>query len=287
MTADADQASDDGQTIRVVVVDDEPLARQRIADLLAHEQRVAVVGTADNGNAAVELIRRQRPDLVFLDVQMPGMTGLDVMRAVGPGEMPVTIFVTAYDRHAVQAFDLEALDYLVKPFDDERFEQAFRRARQTIELRETQRLHERLMSVLQDGARRPAQAVPVPPETAEANPSPDVTSSKYLDRIAVDSRGKVKFVPTADIDYIAASGPYAEVVVGPKRYLLREKMQTLEERLDPNAFMRIHRSAIVAFDRVDTLVRGPGGDYEVLLKNGVRLRVARSRREELERRLRG
>src|SRR5579884_988208 len=241
MMTNASAGDGNDQPLRVVIVDDEPLARQRIADLLAHEERVAVVGTADNGNAAVEVIRRQRPDLVFLDVQMPGMTGLDVVRAVGPTEMPITIFVTAYDRHALQAFDLEALDYLVKPFDDERFEQAFRRARQAIELRETQRLHERLMSVLQDGGRRPAQMAPT--EAAEANSSLDVASAKYLDRIAVDSRGKVKFVPTEDIDYIAASGPYAEVVVGPKRYLVREKMQTLEERLDPDAFMRIHRSA--------------------------------------------
>ena len=285
MTTDAVSATERDEPLRVAIIDDEPLARQRIADLLVHEQRVAIVGTADNGNAAVELIRRQRPDLVFLDVQMPGMTGLDVVRAVGPGEMPVTIFVTAYDRHALKAFELEALDYLVKPFDDERFEQAFRRARQTIELRATQRLHERLLSVLQDGTRHPVEAAPA--ATAEAARSPDVASPKYLDRIAVDSRGKVKFVPIADIDYIAASGPYAEVVVGAKRYLVREKMQTLEARLDPDSFMRIHRSVIVPMDRVDTLVREPGGDYEVLLKTGVRLRVARSRREELERRLRG
>src|SRR5215208_6846329 len=126
----------DRKPIRALIVDDEPLARQRIEDLLRHEEGVQVVGTADTGVAAVERIRALRPDLVFLDVQMPGKTGLDVVREVGPDEMPPTIFVTAFDQHALTAFDVAAVDYLVKPFDDDRFEQAFRRARHLIELEE-------------------------------------------------------------------------------------------------------------------------------------------------------
>lgn len=233
------------------------------------------MGTADNGIAAIDAIRRLKPDLVFLDVQMPGKSGLDVARAVGPEHMPATIFVTAYDQHALQAFDLAALDYLVKPFDDERFEQAFRRARRLIGLEDTRRLHERLLTVLQGTEPVPgAPATPAAPAAAE-----------FMERIPVESRGKVRFVPVADIDYIAASGPYADLVVGTKRHLIREAMQTLEERLDPSRFMRIHRSAIIQLDRVDTLLKGAGGDYEVQLKDGTRLRVSRTHREELEQRL--
>ena len=258
-------------TIRVLVVDDEPLARERLLDLLAHEPGVEVVGTADNGVAAVEAIRTRHPDLVFLDVQMPGKTGLDVVRDVGADAMPATIFVTAFDQYALRAFEVAALDYLVKPFDDERFEQAFGRARRLIELREMGKLREQLLAVLQQGG---ASAQPVGAGT-----------SPYLERIAVEMRGKVRVVPVEQIDYITASGPYAELHTGERTHIIRETMQTLEERLDPRQFIRIHRSAIVRLALVDTLLRGAGGDYEVQLKGGLRLPVSRSRREELERRL--
>jgi two-component system LytT family response regulator len=259
--------------IRVLVVDDELLARERIMDLLAHEPGVEMVGTADNGIAAVDAIRGKSPDLVFLDVQMPGKTGLDVVREIGADRMPATIFVTAFDQYALRAFDLAALDYLVKPFDDERFEQAFRRARQLIELREMGKLREQLLAVLQHGSQEPASSRPA------------TESSDYLERIAVEMRGKVRVVPVEQIDYITADGPYAELHTGDKTHLIRETMQTLEERLDPRHFVRIHRSAIVRLQLVDTLLRGAGGDYEVQLKSGLRLPVSRSRREELEKRL--
>jgi two-component system LytT family response regulator len=259
--------------IRVLVVDDEPLARERLLDLLAHEPGVEVVGTADNGAAAVEAIRTRQPDLVFLDVQMPGKTGLDVVREVGADAMPATIFVTAFDQYALRAFELAALDYLVKPFDDERFEHAVVRARRLIELRQMGKLREQLLAVLQHGGAGEPRA-----QTANAE-------SSYLERIAVEMRGKVRVVPVEQIDYITASGPYAELHTGDRTHIIRETMQTLEERLDPRQFIRIHRSAIVRLGLVDTLLRGAGGDYEVQLKGGLRLPVSRSRREELERRL--
>lgn len=264
--------------IRVLVVDDEPLARQRVEDLLAHEEGVELVGSAADGLAAVEAIRSLHPDLVFLDVQMPGMTGLDVVRAVGPDTMPPTIFVTAYDQYALQGFDLAALDYLVKPFDDERFEQAFGRARRAIELQEFGRLREKLLALLEGEGGSSSAASSLPSRGA-------ASTQPYLERIAVEMKGKVRVVPVADVDFILASGPYAELHAGDRRYVIRESMQTLEERLDPADFMRIHRSAIVRLALVDTFHRGAGGDYEVQLRNGTRLRVSRSRREELERRL--
>lgn len=254
--------------LRVLIVDDEPLARQRLEDLLDAEADVETVGSVDHGRDAVEAIRHLAPDLVFLDVQMPGLTGVDVVRAIGPEAMPVVIFVTAYDQYALKAFDLAALDYLLKPFDDERFEQAFARARQAITLRKVDAMRRRLAALL--------EGAPPPPEPA---------APKWLERVAVEMRGQVRVVPVEQIDFIAASGPYAELHTPEDTYLIREQMQTLEERLDPNRFFRIHRSAIVRLDRIDALLIGAGGDYAVRLKDGKRLKVSRSRREALERRL--
>ena len=272
------------ENIRVLVVDDEPLARMRIEDLLAHEEGAVVVGSATNGIEAVERIRTLKPDLVFLDVQMPGKTGIEVVREIGAEQMPATIFVTAYDHFAVQAFDVAAVDYLVKPFDDERFEQAFRRARRHVELEEMGELRERLLAVLDQGPRGGGSGGTGDGAHAPAPPAPR-NDERYLERIAVEMRGKVRVVPVAQIEYITASGPYVELHTNERAYLIREAIQTLEHRLDPNRFLRIHRSIIVRVDLIDTFHRGAGGDYEVQLKSGVRLRVSRSRREELERRL--
>jgi len=266
------------RALRVLVVDDEPLARLRLEDLLRHEPAVEIVGTAEDGDAAIAAIRALRPDLVFLDVQMPGRTGLDVVREVGPAEMPATVFVTAFDQYALQAFDVAAVDYLVKPFDDERFEQAFRRARRMVELAEVDRLRDRLLAVLQGGGAADAAPAGGPAPTRPAPPA-------YLERIAVEMRGQVRVVPVSEISAITASGPYAELRVGDRKYIIRERMQTLEERLDPRAFIRIHRSAIVRLDQIDTILKSPGGDYGVRLKTGAQLKVSRGRIEELERRI--
>lgn len=255
--------------IRVLIVDDEPLARQRLEDLLAAEPGVEIAGRVDNGKEAIEAIRRLAPDLVFLDVQMPGLTGIDVLQEIGPQQMPVVVFVTAYDHYALKAFELAALDYLLKPFDDERFEQAFARARQALTLREVNRLRDRLTTLLHDAA--PAALPP---------PAP-----RYLERFAVEMRGQVRVVAVAQVDFIVASGAYAELHAGEQTYLIREQMQTLEERLDPEQFFRVHRSAIVRLDQIDALLYNAGGDYAVRLKDGRRLKLSRSRREELEQRL--
>jgi two-component system, LytTR family, response regulator len=256
-----------GKTVRVLIVDDEALARQRLEDLIRAQDKVEIVGTADNGEAAVTAIRTLKPDLVFLDVQMPGKTGLDVIATIGPDEMPPTVFVTAYDQYALKAFDLAAIDYLVKPFDDERFEQAFARARRLVDLEEVGRLSEQLRAVLHGGAA----------------PSAPADKPEYLERIAVETRGQVRVVPVNDIEYITASGPYAELHVGGRAHVIRERMQMLEDRLDPSRFFRIHRSAIVRLDQIETLLRDPGGDYGVKLRSGVQLSVSRNRVEQLER----
>jgi len=254
----------ESKTLRVVVADDELLARQRIEDLLAKDPSISIVGTASSGAAAVEVIRRFTPDLLFLDVQMPGMTGFEVVAAIGAEQMPVTIFVTAFDQFALKAFEVAAIDYLVKPFDDERFAQALARARKTIELREVERLTKQLVTLLH-----------------ESNAAPP--KRKYLDRIPVEQRGQMRVVPVSKIDYITASGSYAELHVADKTFAVRERMQTLEEKLDPAIFFRLHRSAIARLDRIDALLRASGGDYAVRLKDGTELPLSRNRREELER----
>jgi len=247
------------EKLRILIADDEPLARQRIEDLLPSS--VELAGTAATGDEAIEKIAELKPDLVFLDVQMPGKSGLQVVEAIGEA-MPATIFVTAFDQFALKAFDVAAVDYLVKPFDDERFAQALQRARKSIELREVEKMTRRLLGFLQE---EPKQ--------------------KFLDRIAVESRGQVRLVPVSRIDYITASGPYAELHVADKTYAVRERMQTLEEQLDPEVFFRVHRSAIVRLDRIDALLHRPGGDYAVRLKDGTELDVSRARRDELQQRL--
>jgi len=260
--------------LRVLIVDDEPLGRRRVAGLLRKEAGVEIVGMISDGASAVDAIRSLAPDLVFLDVQMPGMTGLEVVRTIGPTSMPTIVFVTAYDKHALEAFDLAAIDYLVKPFDDDRFREAFQRARRMARLEEGSRLREKLLAVLGEEGRGKGEGGVVRPR-----------GGQYLERIPVESRGKVRFIPVSEIDYILADGPYAELVVGDRKHLIREAMQNLEDRLDPARFFRIHRSTIVQLDRVEALLKSPSGECDVQLKNGVKIKIARSRREELEKRL--
>lgn len=272
--------TDERAVLRVLVVDDEPLGRRRVLALLAEEPDVQVVGVAADGAAAVDAIQTLHPDLVFLDVQMPRMSGLEVVKAIGAAAMPTTVFVTAFDQYALSAFDAAAVDYLVKPFRDARFMEAVQRARRRISSEGRERLHEQLLALLHGAG--PSVATP----TSVAAVPPPVTPTPFLERIAVEMRGKLRVIPVEQIDYVMASGQYAELHVGTSRHFIRESMQHLEERLDPERFMRIHRSAIVQFDRIDALLRSEGSEYHVQLKSGTRLRVGRSRREALEQRLR-
>jgi two-component system LytT family response regulator len=262
----------DAAPIRALIVDDEPLARERLQELLDEAPAVTVVGTAEDGLDAVENIREKAPDLVFLDVQMPGMNGIDVIEEIGADDMPVTVFVTAYDQYAIKAFDLAAVDYLLKPFDDERFEQALRRAREQIANRADEAISERLLHLLQE---RDSSLLD------EENPRDE----PYLERIAVQGRGKARIVPVDDLTHITADGSYAELHTDDDTYVIRERMKTLAARLDPDMFVRVHRSAIVRLDEVELILRGGGGNYAVRLKDGTRLSVSRSRVDELQDRL--
>jgi len=255
--------------LRLLAVDDERPALEDLVRMLEGLPQVGeVAGAASANDALVKLAEGAPVDGVFLDVRMPGLDGLELGRVLRRFERPPgLVFVTAFDSFAVDAFELAALDYLVKPFDDERFEQALVRGRAHVELREARKLRERLRVMLDVDTGPP--------------------STNHIQRIPVESRGKVQYIPVEQIDYIAASGPYAEIVVGTRRHLVRETMQSLADSLDPARFMRVHRSAIVPLDHVETLLRGAGGDYELQLKGGHRVRVSRAKRDDVERRLRG
>ena len=252
----------------VLVVDDELLARERLKDLLGRVDRVGQVYTADSGTSAVAAIREHQPDLVFLDMQMPGLSGLDVVRSVGAEAMPVTVFVTAHDQYALQAFEVAALDYLLKPFDDARFQRALSRAVRQLELEEVDDAANRLVRLVEG---RPAEA--------------GTLTDRGADRIAVETGNITHLVAMEDISHVTASGPYAELHTGERTYLIRETMQSLEDRLGPKGFFRIHRSSLVRLDRVQAVERGSGGDYSLRMNGGIELSVSRARIKELERRL--
>jgi two-component system LytT family response regulator len=232
-----------------MIVDDEPLARSNIAVLLRHDLEVEIVAQCESGADAVAEIRRARPDLLFLDVQMPECDGFDVLELVGHDMPPAVVFVTAYDQYALRAFEAGALDYLLKPFDNARFKRALERAKQKI-----------------------VQSRELP---------------RQGERLAVKSAGQVAFVTISEIDWIEAADYYVCLHLGTKTHLLRRSMAELERELGATAFCRIHRSAIVNLDRVRALQLSADGEYEVMLENGSRLPLSRRYRGQLESRMSG
>lgn len=268
--------------IRTLVVDDEPLAREGLRLLLATDPEVSVVGEAGNGPEAVRLIREQRPDLVLLDVQMPELNGFEVLARLGPGEVPAVIFVTAYDRYALRAFDIHALDYLLKPFRDDRFHDAVGRAKAQIRLARMSDLSQRLLSVLSTYGERESAPAPVPAVAPAPVATPSAAPEPWVRRLAIRDTGRVVFLDVDEIEYIEAADYYVQIHAGGKAYLHRETMQSLEARLDPERFMRIHRSAIVNSRRIRELRSEGRRDLVVVLTGGAELRVARSHREKFQ-----
>jgi two-component system LytT family response regulator len=248
---------------RVLIVDDEPLARERLRMLLQDEQGIDVVGEAGDAATAAESIAALSPDLVFLDVQMPGATGFDVISAVGADKMPMVIFVTAYDRYALRAFEVHALDYLLKPFDRDRFRHALGRARRQLDGRSSGDLERRLLAIVND--LKPSHG--------------------RVDRFVVKAGGRVFFVRADEIDWIEAAGNYVKLHVGNDTHLFRETMNAVEARLDADMFFRIHRSHIVNIERIRELQPWFNGEYVVFLKNGTRLTLSRGYREKLQERV--
>jgi two-component system, LytTR family, response regulator len=246
--------------MRALVVDDEPLARRALLRLLKRDREISVIGECSDGESAVQSIRQMRPDVVFLDVQMPEMDGFKVVEAIGVEEMPVTIFVTAFDRYAIRAFDASAVDYLLKPFAQDRLYRALARARDRWRDRQDKAAAQRLFTLL--GSRYP---------------------SDYVQRLTVASGGRIFFVPVEEIDWIEAEGNYARLHVGRRVYDVRETLQALMERLDPREFIRIHRSTIVNARRIREIQPWFQGSHLVLLQSGEKLRMSRYQRDAVER----
>jgi two-component system, LytTR family, response regulator len=245
--------------LRAVIVDDEPLAREGMRLHLENEPGIEIVGEAADGAAAIELVREQRPDLLFLDVQMPGVDGFDVVEQLGADEMPAVIFVTAYDRFALRAFDAHAVDYLLKPVDPDRLRRAIERVRQFLAGEPRRLLEDRIHALLADVG-RPAD---------------------FLSRVVVRNQGRILLVRVEDIDWIEAASNYVQIHVRGKAFTLRETMGRLEERLDPAEFLRIHRSLIVRIDRIREMEPLMQGDYLIVLADGTRLTSSRSYRQRI------
>ena len=252
-------------TIRTVIIDDEPPARRGVALLLALQPDFSIAGECQNGKEAVSMIAAAKPDLIFLDIQMPGMSGFDVLSSIGADEMPATIFLTAYNEYALAAFDIHALDYLLKPIDEERFFSALERARKLLALRKLAARQLRISDLLSIEVER--------------------NQEEPLRRLVVREGRSSFFVAVDDIEWIEAIGDYAGLHVKGRTHMVRESMAVLETRLNPRKFARIHRSAIVRLDCVAALRARTNRDGMVQLKSGAELKVSRTYSPELRRAL--
>ncbi len=273
--------------IRALIVDDEPLARERIRSLLQEESDIELSGECANGHSAVEAIRKEAPDLLFLDVQMPEVDGFGVLQAIGPERVPAVIFVTAYDEYALRAFDANALDYLLKPFDQERFRRSLDRARSHLQLDRASRVNDKLQALMSylnlDASqleRLPQALSPAP--AAGSKQGNGHAHPAQSDRLVVKSGGRVYFLKADEIDWVEAAGNYVRLHVSKDSHLMRETMNGIEARLDIKRFMRIHRSTIVNLERIKELQPWFHGDYVVLLRDGTRLTLSRGYRDKLQ-----
>jgi two-component system, LytTR family, response regulator len=254
-----------GAAIRVVIVDDEPPGRMLVRKMLLRSSEFEIVGECENGYEAISRIREARPDLVFLDVQMPEVDGFGVIEALKTERLPHIIFVTAYDQYAVRAFDVHALDYLLKPFDQERFAEALERAKRQMLGDDSGDVNNRILALLAEG-RAPAA---------------------HLDRLIIKTEGRVFFLKTDEVEWIEAEGNYVALHAGKNKYLFREAISTLAERLDPRKFQRIQRSTIVNIECIRELQPWFRGDYKVVLRDGTELKLSHRYRDNLTRFLGG
>lgn len=248
------------EKMRALIVDDEPIAREGLRTLLAAESDIEVIGECRNGREAIKAIREQAPDLVFLDVQMPRLGGFEVITEIGAAQMPAVVFVTAYDQYAIKAFEIDALDYLLKPFDEERFQKTMARVKRHFQGGSVHELNERLTALLK---------------------RLDNIEPKHLERVVIKSAGRIFFVDVEEIDWIEAAGNYVRLHVGDKSHLLRETMDALAAKLPADQFLRIRRSVIVNAARVKELQPLFKGEYQITLHDGTQLTSSRRYRTQL------
>jgi len=250
--------------IRALIVDDEPLARECIRVLAAEDSDLEIAGECENGEQEVAAILRDRPDVVFLDVQMPGIDGFEVLRLVGEQRLPVVVFVTAYDEYALKAFEVHALDYLLKPFDRTRFLRSLVRAKEALR-------------------RHRSAEIPVEIEAKLRALLREREQPEYLERLLIRAGGSIRFLKVEEIDWIEAEGNYLRLHAGAESHLIRETMNSIEARIDPRRFVRIHRSTIVNVDRIKEMRPWFKGDYVIVLRGGNELSLSRSYKNRLRR----
>lgn len=254
--------------IRTLIVDDEPIARRGIRSNLKSVPDVEIIGECSNGREAVAAIERQTPDLIFLDIQMPVLDGFGVVAALGADNLPAAVvFVTAFDEHAIRAFEINALDYLLKPVDPERFQKTLERVREQIKNAKSNGFNEKISALL---------------ENLESTRQPHTPRAAYLERIVIREGGCIKFVRTDEIDWISSEGNYVKVFAGGKSYLLRETMDAMERKLDPHEFLRLRRSTIVRVEKIREMYPLFNGEFEIVLKDGTRLSSSRRYRQNLD-----
>ena len=249
----------ENKKIRAIIVDDEPPARNKIRELLKLEPDIEIVDECSNGREAVISIAGNSPDLVFLDIQMPELDGFGVIEALGAERLPAVIFVTAYDHYAVQAFDVHAIDYLLKQFDRQRFQIALARAKENLQTNRREKINQQLSSLLRQLK------------------SPRTSNERFV----VKSGGRVFFLKYDEIDWIEAAGNYIRLHVGNETHLLRETMNAIQKKLDPGRFIRIHRSTFVNIEKIKELQPWFHGEYVVILRDGTQLTMSRSYRSNL------
>lgn len=263
--------SDAAVTLRAVIVDDEMHGRDVVRHMLRRHADVEIVGEAGNGERALEEIRARRPDLAFLDVRMPRLGGMELIDALGEDAPPVVVFITAHDAYAVQAFERRAFDYLLKPFDQERFDQTMARARERFRAQQDAAIGRRLRAAFAPGA--------LPLESAPAPAGRGFVGTSRLERFVVKEAGRVFFVPVDAADWLEASGNYVGLRAGGKTHLIHDTLANVEQALDARKFLRIHRSTIVNVDRIKELQPIANGEFVVILQDGARLKLSRSFRD--------
>ncbi|UCE38701.1 MAG: response regulator transcription factor [Thermoplasmata archaeon] len=260
--------------IRIIIADDEPLARKGIKSLLKNKANIEIIRECKNGREAVHAINQLAPDLVFLDVQMPVFDGFEVLERINLSKAPVIIFVTAYDKYAIQAFEVNALDYLLKPFGDIRFHVALNRALKSIENNQIADLSRKMASLIDSHKKMESKDAGVDSHQTEDMPS----RRKYQNRIMVKGAGKISFVDIEEIKWFEALDYYVRIHTGNANYIIRESLKNLEKSLDPQKFVRIHRSAIVRFNEIKSIVSYSTGNFKVLLQDGTKLPLSRKRK---------
>ena len=247
-------------TIKTLIVDDEPLARDYLRHLLATDPELEIIGECGNGRAALQAIAEQKPDLIFLDVKMPEINGFAMLRALPPGQLPAVIFTTAYEEYAIRAFEFHALDYLLKPFDKERFERALDHAKNRLADKIERQLEtEQITELLKN---------------AEENP-------RYLERLLIKHNGRIVFLKTKEIDWIKADDKYVQIYVAKVAHLVRQTLTAMKTQLDPQTFVQIHRSAIINIERIKEMKMLASGEYTVILESGAKIPVSRSYKDHL------